>query len=553
MRRWIPAALAIAVLLSGCGKPHAHLTITHQKSRLATVCAAADCGPYTATLNWTVPPFTGTTGYNLLLNGSQIGTAASSPFTFTGMDCGTTYTLGVQAHNGSGGTGPTYTTSYPTPVCSTGIQVGAPTPAGVTCTGSPLNAGANVQTALSAASPGDTVCLNAGAWSALSLSSISPASNVTLAATPGQTVNIPGISLASDNNLTVEGFYVQGIARDGIQVFCASTGGLTLLHNTIENISGFIAIKTVAQGCGNNNGVQNGVTVSYNQIDHAGGFMQIDGNACTCASADTNWTITHNVMGPGQDLGSGEHYIETQFVGATISNNAFIGPTADRNTNVAAHNNVFHCQTLSQPACQNVTFDNNILYYSDSRAQTLLISDNGLTNIDIENNLDVEDPFCQANDAICGTTFVWLEAGAQETLLHNTATTQSKSFTMGNCGSGGCFVGPNTYNAQFNISTGVPTSGEHSYGAWDCVTTCTAGNNVGIDTSANTWGTSAGANVLSWMPAWQTTSWPWADNGAAPPWTPPPVGYYQPTGISSTYGWQGVPCTSSVRSSCIGP
>jgi hypothetical protein len=69
-------------------------------------------------LNWVLPSFTGQTGYNLLVNGSQVATIpGSGPFIFSGLDCGTSVTLGVQAHDGSGHNGPLWTTSYTTPSC----------------------------------------------------------------------------------------------------------------------------------------------------------------------------------------------------------------------------------------------------------------------------------------------------------------------------------------------------------------------------------------------------------------------------------------------------
>lgn len=129
--------------------PSAHLTVrggqrASHSARMASLsflsCASADCGQYTATLNWTLPSFAGLTGYNLLLNGTQVGTSATQPFTFVGMDCGTSFTLGVQPH-GSSTTGPTYTTPYTSPACGAApVNTAEPVVSGTVATGSVLSA-----------------------------------------------------------------------------------------------------------------------------------------------------------------------------------------------------------------------------------------------------------------------------------------------------------------------------------------------------------------------------------------------------------------------------
>lgn len=110
----------MALAAVGCGtttsSPHLRVTPVHTFS----LCSSSDCGGFSATLNWTAFSWAHTTtGYNLLLNGSAYATATTSPFTFAGMDCGTTFTLGVQAVDGTGDTSAIYTISYTTPSCPT--------------------------------------------------------------------------------------------------------------------------------------------------------------------------------------------------------------------------------------------------------------------------------------------------------------------------------------------------------------------------------------------------------------------------------------------------
>jgi hypothetical protein len=52
-------------------------------------------------LSWTAGGST-VTGYDLYLNGDKVATTAGPPATFTGLTCGTTYTLGVASHDSAG-------------------------------------------------------------------------------------------------------------------------------------------------------------------------------------------------------------------------------------------------------------------------------------------------------------------------------------------------------------------------------------------------------------------------------------------------------------------
>lgn len=98
------------------GRPHLWLTHSHQGT--FTVCASGDCRPQSITLNWgTIPWSHTTTGYNLFLNSTNVGTTTNMSYTFGRLDCGTTFSLGVQAHDGSGDASQPYTMPYKTPSC----------------------------------------------------------------------------------------------------------------------------------------------------------------------------------------------------------------------------------------------------------------------------------------------------------------------------------------------------------------------------------------------------------------------------------------------------
>jgi hypothetical protein len=83
-------------------------------------------------LTWNHTP----TDYQIFENGSQIDDVPLSPYVLPGLDCGTQFTLGVKAHDGSGNTSQLYTTSYTTPSCNVPAFVpGVCSPSPCTTTG----------------------------------------------------------------------------------------------------------------------------------------------------------------------------------------------------------------------------------------------------------------------------------------------------------------------------------------------------------------------------------------------------------------------------------
>ncbi|OLB23594.1 MAG: hypothetical protein AUH17_06340 [Actinobacteria bacterium 13_2_20CM_68_14] len=60
----------------------------------------------------------GVTGYTLYLNGTKVGTAAQTSYSFSGLSCGTSYTLGVAAYDAAGNVSATATSRPTTSACS---------------------------------------------------------------------------------------------------------------------------------------------------------------------------------------------------------------------------------------------------------------------------------------------------------------------------------------------------------------------------------------------------------------------------------------------------
>lgn len=116
MRRLALLAGAI-LLLAGCGSHGQRLGLEQAHGLTFGACASTDCGPYSETLRWGSLGFPSTTGYYVFENGTQVASVTASPYTFYGLDCGTTFTLGVEAHDGSGNHSAVYSTSYTTAAC----------------------------------------------------------------------------------------------------------------------------------------------------------------------------------------------------------------------------------------------------------------------------------------------------------------------------------------------------------------------------------------------------------------------------------------------------
>ncbi len=80
----------------------------------------------------------GVAGYTLLLNGATVGTTATAGFTFSGLTCGTSYALGVQAFDAAGNVSPRTTITVSTAACPDVTAPSAPAAlaAGATTTSS---------------------------------------------------------------------------------------------------------------------------------------------------------------------------------------------------------------------------------------------------------------------------------------------------------------------------------------------------------------------------------------------------------------------------------
>src|SRR5712691_1746630 len=73
------------------------------------------------TLSWTASTDNvGVTGYDVYAGGSKTGTTSTTSYALTGLSCGTTYTLGVDAYDAAGNTSAAGTVTAQTSACSSG-------------------------------------------------------------------------------------------------------------------------------------------------------------------------------------------------------------------------------------------------------------------------------------------------------------------------------------------------------------------------------------------------------------------------------------------------
>ena len=70
----------------------------------------------------------GVAGYDVLLNGTNVQTAIGTSFAFSGLSCGTGYTLGVRARDGASNVSAVSSISVGTTACAVTQPPGGPTP-----------------------------------------------------------------------------------------------------------------------------------------------------------------------------------------------------------------------------------------------------------------------------------------------------------------------------------------------------------------------------------------------------------------------------------------
>jgi hypothetical protein len=403
------------------------------------------------------------------------------------------------------------------------VRVGAPGPA-VDCTRT-IGVGASIQHALSGARPGAVVCLSAGNYGSVTISGISPPDRITLAPVPGARVVLTDLTLtgAPSANLTVQGLHIPG----GVADEAGSPGGLVFRYNTISHNAHGYGFYFDAGGNGHG-GTQTGVHISHNRIDHVGECLAITRGA----DQEHAFTFSHNICGP--ELGYGDtqstqpgHYIEIGgIVGVKVDNNAFVGPAASNAASVGLHLNVFHIFN----GASNVDFSNNILWHTDTIGQAVLLQEGRYDHVTIDNNLDVEDPACDAPRSDCKGYSFWTADDHGLSFQHNTVVDSYWGVLLTESQTGGDYDRGTDYRVTRNIVVGTDGGPDMSFG--ECSGSCVFDNNVTSDHSSRKDG--AHIAVARWHPRWRSTSWT-----PTYPYFRPPAGYYRPIRLPFAAGYGG--------------
>lgn len=401
--------------------------------------------------------------------------------------------------------------------------VGAPGPAsGCTTT---LRPGSNLQLELAHAHSGDTVCLAAGSYGDVELSGISHSSPVTLAPVPGAAVHLGALVFVgpeTTSNLTVQGLYIDG----GIAVRIGTPRGLVFQYDTIHNIAQGFAYYFYANGSSPGSYTQSGVKILYNQIDHVGACVEVDGGR----GLAFNFTFSHNVCGPGIGAGAtvgtgASHYVQIGGVtGATVDDNAFLGPMDPGYIRAGLHNNVLHVFGSST----HVEFSGNLMWHTQSRGQTILLEEGHLDDVTIANNLDVEDPSCNTLGQ-CSGYAVFVENSHGLRVLHNTIIDSYYGALLTRA-SPQAYPEGTGYDISRNVIVGAKGGSGLSYG--NCASDCTVDYNVTDDRTARQPGSARA--LPHWSPHWHATTWV-----PASPFAGPPSTYWRAVGLQWLAGYQG--------------
>jgi chitodextrinase len=160
-------------------------------------------GQTSVTLSWSASTDNiGVAGYGRYRDGSLLSSGTGTSYTFTGLACGTTYALGVDAYDAAGNRSARGLVTASTSACAGGSSVANVwvDATGGTCSRSAAAAGyadaaacGSFDAAYHAASAGDLVYVKGGGYPAQALSadaSKTSAADVTIGAAPGETVTL---------------------------------------------------------------------------------------------------------------------------------------------------------------------------------------------------------------------------------------------------------------------------------------------------------------------------------------------------------------------------
>jgi len=238
--------------------------------------AASGVTQTSASLSWNASTDNvGVTGYRLFQNGVQVGTALSTSYLFSGLACGTSYTLGVAAVDGAGNVSGTASLPVTTAACSGGSSANlAVSTSGndSTCVrGNLTKPCATLGRAYTLAQAGDLITVGCGSYPGQTLPARSLGTTpVTIEKDPADSscsfITLTGSLTINASYVVVSGFSV--LNNNTISMNPPGTSSCTLSHITIENFQA------------------SGVDGGCDHITLLHGDVGTDQNACTGGSED---------------------------------------------------------------------------------------------------------------------------------------------------------------------------------------------------------------------------------------------------------------------------
>jgi hypothetical protein len=391
---------------------------------------------------------------------------------------------------------------------------------GCSTTVNPQQPAATIAKIVADAQDGATICMSSGSYPFIHVVGAAHGAYVTVRPAAGATATVAGVEVANSSFLRfmglhmTEGFNMRDAAGE------PASHDYQFIGNTFEEPLYGIALLGAATPIKK-------VLIEGNYIHYvhlAEPEKEGKCNAGYAAGQDVSMyyaegvTIAHNIF-RGAEL----HYLQGGGAGpegVTVDHNLFEG----RIYLQCSHLNLW--QIWSGGA--NDTFTNNIAIGEPGQeaATDGLIFENGrssrecgdtVTNSVIEDNLFVD---------AASSYEIQLYTAHGARISHNTVvgSQYGTALLTESCGAG------SNYTMTHNIDVEDGGSGSDlSFGA--CTGACTFNENVSEDESAQADG--ASRSVIKWSPAWKATAW----NPEAK--ATPPAGYYIPTGLSISAGYEG--------------
>jgi chitodextrinase len=232
----------------------------------------------------------GVAGYRVYLNGALTTTTQQLVYTYTGLTCGTTYTVALAAYDAAGNASDPALAQGPatTAACSTPPPPPPPPPTSPTSLANlwvDVNGGSCVRlaspggyvdaqacgslsAAYGAASAGDTIMVGAGTYGRQVVPSGSKA--LTIRNAPG-TTPVLGSTTVNASNVTMIGFKIQRNDDPGSTTATLEMLGDNLVFDGVDVDTKNMPERQGIQAAGNNNTFKNGST--YNVTDEKGAWI----------------------------------------------------------------------------------------------------------------------------------------------------------------------------------------------------------------------------------------------------------------------------------------